>query len=160
MVSSSAPPDPMLFVVFQLGHDRYAIDAREVVEVLPLIRVKDVPHAPVGVTGVLDYRGAPVPVIDLCAISLGRPSARHLGTRTLIVRCADGNLLGLIAERVNEMLKREPADFVESGVTVDAAPYLGRVTRDTHGLVQWITPEKLLSPAVRDALFHQLSEAA
>jgi chemotaxis-related protein WspB len=150
----------MLFVVFQLGSDRYAIDGRELVEVLPLVRLKSLPHAPAGVAGLLDYRGAPVPVIDLCAMALGRPAAQLLSTRTLLVRCADGHLLGLIAERVNEMLKREPADFVASGVTVDGAPYLGGVTRTPHGLVQWIAPEKLLSPAVRDALFHPLSEVA
>ncbi len=150
----------MLFVLFQLGQDRYAIDARQIIEVLPLMRLKRLPQAPTGVAGVLDYRGVPVPVIDVSDLALGRAAAERISTRILIVDGADGNRLGLIAERTNEMLNREAADFVEAGVVVDAAPYLGPVTRDARGLVQWITPEKLFSPAVRKALFQQVAEAA
>lgn len=150
----------MLFIVFQLGPDRYALDAREIVEVLPLVSVKRLPHAPAGIAGVLDYRGTPVPVIDVSAMALGRASAQRLSTRIFIVQCADGHRLGLIAERANQMLKREAADFVEPGVTVAAAPWLGRVTRDNDGFVQWVECGKLLSPAIRETLFQQLAEAA
>lgn len=150
----------MLFIVFQLGEDRYALNGRELIEVLPLMTVKRLPHAPAGVAGVLDYHGVPLPVIDLSALALGRPAAERLSTRILIAEGTDGKRLALIAERANEMLKREPGDFTDAGVVADAAPYLGPVARDERGLVQWITPEKLLPPAVRAALFHQLEEAA
>jgi CheW-like domain len=36
----------MLFLVFQLGTDRYAIEAAQVVEVLPLVNAKHIPRAP------------------------------------------------------------------------------------------------------------------
>lgn len=160
MDSSSAPPDAMTFVVFQLERDRYALLARELVEVLPLMSVKRLPQAPAGVAGVIDYRGVPVPVIDLSVLALGRPAAQRLSTRILMVEAADGHRLGLIAERANEMLKREPADFTDAGVTVEGAPYLGPVTRDARGLVQWIAPDKLLTPAVRAALFQHVEEVA
>ena len=39
----------MLFLVFRLGNDRYAIEATQVVEVLPLVNWKCVPRAPAGV---------------------------------------------------------------------------------------------------------------
>lgn len=150
----------MLFLLFQLGLDRYAIDARELVEVLPLTNLKRLPHAPVGVAGLFDYRGTTIPVVDINQMALGWPSARRLSTRILIVECGDGTRLGLIAERANEMLKREAGDFVESGVAVEDAPYLGPITRDSHGLVQWIHPQELLSAKVREALFHGAAEAA
>jgi chemotaxis-related protein WspB len=150
----------MLFIVFQLGQDRYALDARELVEILPLIQVKRLPQAPAGVAGLLDYHGVTLPVIDLSELALGHAAVERISTRILIVELTNGCRLALVAERANELLHREPGDFAESGVAVDAAPYLGPVTRDAHGLVQWITPEKLLSPAVRDALFHQVAEAA
>ena len=150
----------MLFIVFQLGQDRYALDARELVEILPLMQVKHLPHAPVGITGMLDYHGIPLPVIDLTALALGHPAAERISTRVLIVELANGRRLALIAERANELLQRQAGDFAETGVAVDAAPYLGPVTRDTRGLIQWISPEQLLSPEVRDALSVQVKEAA
>jgi chemotaxis-related protein WspB len=150
----------MLFIVFQLGDDRYALNGRELVEVLPLMTVKRLPHAPAGIAGMLDYHGVPLPVVDLSSLALGRPAADRISTRILIAEGRDGRRLALIAERANEMLTREPADFNDSGVTISDAPYLGPVTRDARGIVQWITPERLLSPEVRDALFHQVEEAA
>ena len=52
----------MLFLLFQIGQHRYALDSRRVAEVLPLVDIKEIPHAPAGVAGVFNYRGVPVPV--------------------------------------------------------------------------------------------------
>ncbi len=150
----------MLFIVFQLGEDRYALDARQLVEILPLMQVKRLPLAPAGVSGMLEYHGVALPVIDLTALTFGHPAAERISTRVLIVELANGRRLALVAERANELLQREPGDFAETGVAVDAAPYLGPVARDARGLVQWVRPEQLLTPEVRDALFHQVEEAA
>jgi chemotaxis-related protein WspB len=151
----------MLFILFQLDQDRYAIESRELVEILPLMRLKRLPHAPTGVAGILDYRGVPVPVIDLSEMALGRRSAERLSTRILIVQSEGGQQMGLIAERANGMLKCESTDFVSSGINVGGAPYLGPVTRDARGIVQWISPEKLLSAEIRNALLlDDMKEAA
>ena len=147
----------MLFILFQLGRDHYALDAAQVAEVLPLVQVKKIPHAPVGVAGVFTYRGAPVPVIDLSELALGRPAHARLSTRLLLVRYPDATgakrLLGLIAEKATETLRREPGDFVASGVKSDGAPYLGPVLSDARGIIQWIEVEKVLPASVREVLF-------
>ncbi|MEP6670424.1 MAG: chemotaxis protein CheW [Chthoniobacter sp.] len=150
----------MLFIVFQLGQDRYALDARELVEILPLAQVKQLPQAPPGIAGMLDYHGVALPVIDLSELALARTAAHRISTRILIVEIASGRRFALIAERANEMLHREVGDFAAAEVAVDAAPYLGPVTRDDRGIVQWITPQKLFSAAVLDALYHPVKEAA
>lgn len=61
-----------LFLLFRMEGDRYALDAREVVEVLPLLRLKRIPEAPEWVAGVFSHRGVLVPVLDLCAMAFGR----------------------------------------------------------------------------------------
>ena len=78
----------MLFLLFELEVDRYALPARDVVEVLPLVALKRVPRAHAGVAGVMEYRGQAVPVIDLCALVVGRAAARRVSTRILVVRHA------------------------------------------------------------------------
>lgn len=62
----------MLFLTFQIANDCYALEATQVIEVLPLLNIKRVPRAPCGVTGVFNYHGAPVPLIDLSELALGR----------------------------------------------------------------------------------------
>jgi chemotaxis-related protein WspB len=150
----------MLFILFEIGRDRYALSARSIIEVLPLMNLKRVPCAPIGVAGVFNYRGAPVPVVDLNEMILGEPAARRLSTRIILViyplDALHPRALGLIAEHATNMIQRSVQDFMETGVESDSARYLGRVTNDTGGLIQWIEVERLLTPEVRDVLFREL----
>jgi chemotaxis-related protein WspB len=153
----------MLFFLFRMGDERYALDALQIAEVVPLVGVKQIPMAPAGVAGLIDYHGEPVPLIDLCQLALGKPARQRLGTRIILVNYPDQNgsnhLLGLLAERATEVMRRDPADFVASGVGNDSAPYLGPVAADVEGMVQWITLDKLLPPSLRDRLFPQSTSA-
>jgi chemotaxis-related protein WspB len=149
----------MLFLIFELGNDRYALDVRQIAEVLPLVSFKQVPRAPQAMNGLFNYRGAPVPVIDLSQLTLGRPAARRLSTRLVLVHYPDHtgqtHLLGLVAERATQTARHEASDFVASGVTNTGAPYLGPVVSDARGLLQWIDVRTLLPPSFRDMLFKE-----
>jgi chemotaxis-related protein WspB len=132
------------------------------VEVLPLVQVKTLPQAPRGIAGLLNYRGQPVPVVDLSEWALGRPAAERLSTRVILVRLPDASgrprLLGLQAERATETIRKEPADFAEAGVSNPAARYLGPVATDAQGMVQWIQIDRLLPDAVKAVLFKETVE--
>ena len=147
-------------MLFQIGCDRYALSARSILEVLPLMNLKRVPCAPVGIAGVLNYRGAPVPVIDLNEMTLAKPAARRLSTRIILVNytfeAQHLRPLGLIAEQATNMIQLSLQDFIPSGVESNEARYLGRVANDAGGLIQWIDVERLLTPEVREVLFHEL----
>jgi chemotaxis-related protein WspB len=147
----------MLFLLFQLGKDRYALEASRIVEVLPLVALKQLPQTPSGFAGLFNYRGRPVPALDLCQLTVGQPAAERLSTRIIIIHCADGRgeqrLLGLIAERATEMLRRNPRDFIDPGFKTKDAPYLGPVLLDPKGAIQWIHEQYLLSEHVRGLLF-------
>jgi chemotaxis-related protein WspB len=152
----------VLLLLFELENDRYALDARQVAEVLPLVCIKQIPHPPRGVAGVINYRGAPVPVIDLAELMLGRAARTRLSTRLVVVHYPDEHsqkrLLGLIAERATETIRRPDTDFVASGVTIDQAPYLGPIATDARGIVQLVDVSTLLPMSVRDVLFKQTVE--
>jgi chemotaxis-related protein WspB len=149
----------MLFLIFQLGQDRYALDATEVVEVLPLVPLKALPGTPAWVAGVFSYHGQPVPVIDLPALALGRPAARRLSTRTVLVRYpvagADhgARILAIVVEQATRTMRRDRADFIDSGVATPQARYLGPVAADAAGLVQLISVRNLLPDDVKAMLF-------
>jgi chemotaxis-related protein WspB len=149
----------MLFLLFELGSDRYALDVRQVSAVLPLVTITQIPQAPPAVAGLVDYRGTAVPVIDLQQLTLGRPARRRLSTRLVLVHYTDPGgttrLLGLIAEKATETMRREDSDFAPSGVTTEGAPYLGPVTTDARGVVQRIDVQTLLPAELRDLLFRE-----
>ena len=173
--------------MFHLGDDRYVLEASRVVEIVPLLALKQIPQAPRGVAGLFNYRGRPVPAVDLSEITLGRPAAPRLSTRIIVVqyeatrdhgttgpqdhgtssqwsrgqwsRGPSGHLLGLIAEHATEIIRKEPRDFQEPGLKLSGAPYLGPVSLDPQGVIQWVREQELLPPPVRDLLFGQAATA-
>jgi chemotaxis-related protein WspB len=149
----------MLFLKFRIGSEGYVLDTAQIAEILPLLEITPVPRAPAGVAGLINYRGKPVPVIDLSELTLGRPARPHISTRLILVRHGE-HLLGLIAEQATEMIRREAGSFADSGLASDAAPYLGPVTQDGGRLVRRIEVQKLLPPDVSRVLFRQAEENA
>jgi len=153
----------MLFVLFHLGKERYTLEANRVVEVVPLLELKRFPQSPPGVAGMFIYRGRPVPALDLCALTLGRPATEHLSTRIIIVNYGNTpdqeQLVGLIAERATETIRREPKDFSLPGVQLSAAPFLGPVLTDDKGVIQLISTQKLLQENLRGLLPQNPKEA-
>jgi len=147
----------MMFLLFHLGKDRYVLEARHVIEVLPLLELKRIPEAPRGVAGIFNYRGRAVPAIDLSELTLGRKAGELLSTRIIIINYPDESgkfhPLGLIAERATEIIRRETADFIEPGLKFGDAPYLGPVLTDGQGVIQWVHEQRLLTDNVRDILF-------
>jgi chemotaxis-related protein WspB len=147
----------MLFLLFQLGADRYGLETSQIAEVLPLVQLKQIPQAPVGVAGAFDYRGKVAPVVDLNHLILGGPARRRLSTRIILVNyplpIGEKRFIGLVAERVSAVMRREASDFSSVGVTTEKAPYLGPVTKDDQGLVQWIEVETLLPESLQSVLF-------
>jgi chemotaxis-related protein WspB len=149
----------MLFLLFQVGKDRYALEAARVVEVVPLLELKKIPQAPNGFAGIFNYRGRPVPAIDLCQMTTGQAAAERLSTRIIVVNCPDGRggqrLLGLIAEQATEMLRKEAKDFVEPGFKLGSAPYLGPILLDPRGPIQWVHEQHLISEQVKELVFSE-----
>jgi chemotaxis-related protein WspB len=147
----------MLFLVFELDGDRYALETRQLIEVLPLVNLKRLSKAPPGIAGMFDYHGQPVPAVDLSEVILGRAARRRMNTRIVIVNYPGADdtprPLGLIAERATATARLDAAQFNETGVSHGDTPYLGPVARDARGLIQWLTLPQLLPPAVRNVLF-------
>lgn len=151
----------MLFLMFQLGKDRYVLEASKVVEVLPLLAIKKMPHAPKGVAGIFNYRGKPVPAVDLSELALGQPASPKLSTRIILLNyendAGQRQLIGLIAEHATEIVRKERKDFVDSGMKLNQRR-TGPIAMDSSGVIQWIHEQKLLPPPVRDALFAEAAE--
>jgi chemotaxis-related protein WspB len=149
----------MLFLLFQLESECFAIKASRVLEVLPLLEVKALPLAPRGVAGCFNYHGQPVPALDLSEILLGRPAVARLSTRILLVQHEgpgrQRHLVGLIAEQATEILHRNPEDFVDSGIRIDDAPFLGPTLVDGSRCIHWLLDQHLVPERLSERLFPQ-----
>jgi chemotaxis-related protein WspB len=114
-------------------------------------------QSPPGVAGVFNFRGRPVPALDLTQYTLGRPASERLSTRIVIVNYTspqgDNQLIGLIAENATEMLRKDETEFIDPGMNLTNAAFLGPILMDSQGSIQRIHIRRLLSEQTRAALF-------
>lgn len=154
----------MLFLLFELGQDDYAIHSAEIAAVIPMVHAKRLPEAPLSILGLIQYYGATVPVVDVAALALGRPAHARTSTRIVLVRYRDefapGRLLGLLVERATSVFRCDAAAFETSAVASPGARYLGPVAAGPRGLVQWLNVEELLTPALSHLLFPEAGHGA
>ncbi|MBV8567623.1 MAG: chemotaxis protein CheW [Methylobacteriaceae bacterium] len=147
----------MLFLLFRLGDDCYALDCARVVEILPLLAIKKMLQAPPGIAGMLNYHGSLVPIVDLSEVALGRPAEARLSTRIVLARHGEEGreptLFGMIAENATETLRCEPADFEFREGASNAHP--GPLLAGPHGPVQRMDISGLLPASVNAFLSGQ-----
>lgn len=138
----------MLMLLLQVEGERYALESKHVLEVLPQIGLKKLHHAPEYIAGSLNYRDRVIPIVDLRRLMRGTPCQLHLSTRIVLVNFVRADhspcILGLLAEQITQVLDQQNVKFVESEVIVNTAPYLGNLIADEQGLIQCIRVEHLL----------------
>ena len=81
----------MLLLTFKAGANRYAIDVARVIELVPRVELRTIPHAPSFLAGLLGYRGKVIPVIDLGLLLNSAPCRDCLSTRIILVNDAPGD---------------------------------------------------------------------
>ena len=118
-----APPEPLQYLTFMLGGEAFAIGILTIKEIIEYGHLTEVPMMPASVRGVINLRGAVVPVVDLQA-RFGRP-ASPVTKRTCIVivetgDADDGQVIGVVVDAVNEVLEL-PASAIEPPPSFGAA---------------------------------------
>jgi purine-binding chemotaxis protein CheW len=112
---------PLQYLTFSLGDELFAMDIRCVREIIQYATMTTVPLMPAFVRGVINLRGAVVPVIDLQS-RFGRVSA-SVGKKTCVVifdavRNGEKVELGLMVESVSEVVDIATA-------AIEATPQFG-----------------------------------
>jgi purine-binding chemotaxis protein CheW len=113
------------FLTFSLGGEVLAMDIRLVKEILQYTAITEVPLTPPEIRGVLNLRGAVVPVIDL-AVRFDRP-VTPVDKRTCIVILEIGEseaatVMGIMVDHVSEVIEIAQGD-------IDPAPTFGNRLR-------------------------------
>jgi chemotaxis-related protein WspB len=143
----------MLVLMFRVAEVDYAVAVRAVIEVVPRVALRDIPHAPAYLAGLLRYRGGAVPVVDLGLLMGGRACVDRLDTRIILVDSgihggsvsgSGSGFLGLVAERVEDVRVVDESRRAVAGLEIAGASYLGSVYETDDGLLQLVEPAKIL----------------
>ena len=94
------------FISFAIGDDQYGVDIMAVREIKGWTDITHLPKQPEYVRGVLNLRGAIVPIVDLrCRLGEGLTETTSL--HIVIIVQIDGRQVGLIGDRVLDIVAVE-----------------------------------------------------
>ena len=172
----------MLLLILKAGANRYAIDIVRVIELVPRVELRAIPHAPPFLTGLLSYRGKVVPVIDLGLLLNGTSCRDCLSTRIILVNDLPGDqkretdqasssdetpghsttnpapelrLLGLIGEQVSDLLDVRSDQVVPAPVQLSQAPFLDAIVQTDAGIIQLIAVDRIRESLLKDGILDQ-----
>lgn len=112
--AATGSTDAQQYLSFTLGGEVFAIGILAIKEIIEYGGITPVPMMPSTIRGVLNLRGAVVPVMDLAA-RFGRPAA-PVGKRTCIVIVElggreDQQVIGVVVDSVNAVQEIAAADI-------------------------------------------------
>ena len=112
------PETPLELISFEIAEQEFCIDIRSVREIRGWTPATPVPQAPDYISGMINLRGAVIPVVDLRSrLGLGRtePSSRHV----IVVIHDETRIAGLLVDGVQETFQVDPG-LMQPPPNVDA----------------------------------------
>ena len=136
----------MLHLLLQIAGTRYALEATGVIEVLPIVHVEPLAPPIPGLAGLINYRGIPIPVVDLGLHFTNIPTPRRIGTRIIAVETpASVNVsrppVALLVERILGAAPLAPESFRQAG-----PEGARRVAHDPTGFIHLLDLAGCLQP--------------
>ena len=122
-------PAQIQFISFAIGNDQYGVDIMAVREIKGWSDITHLPKQPDYVRGVLNLRGAIVPIVDLrCRFGQGLTETTPL--HIVIIVQIEGRQVGLIGDRVLDIVSVDAAQIQQVPRTAQ-----GNTTDFLSGLV-------------------------
>ncbi len=138
------------YLTFSLAGEGYGVDILKVQEIRGWAPVTKMPNVPAFMRGVMNLRGAIVPVIDL-RLRFGLDAVEYTKTTVVIVvtvQASSGNrIIGIVVDGVSDVLNIEAADIQPApdfgaAVHID---FISGLTTTEAGMVMLLDADRLLS---------------
>jgi len=134
--AAPAPAEQEQYLTFTVGKELFGLGILAVKEIIEYQGLTVVPMMPVSIRGVINLRGAVVPVMDL-SVRLGKPPA-DVSKRTCIVIVeteldGEAQVVGALVDAVNQVLEIpaseiEPAPSFGTKIRYDFIRGIGKVS--------------------------------
>ncbi|MGH8145834.1 MAG: chemotaxis protein CheW [Rhodanobacteraceae bacterium] len=148
-------------LTFTLAGEEYGVDILAVREIRAWSRVTRIPQTPEYVLGVLNLRGAIVPVMDL-RLRFGLPREGYDDTTVVLVVAVEDRLFGLVADAVADVFDA-PEDQIkpvpDMGAVVDTR-FLKGLVGNGERMILLLDVERLMRPEEAEALDAVLPDVA
>jgi chemotaxis-related protein WspB len=133
----------MSMLIFYVGETRYALENRYILRVIPQVILQPMAHPSSNFIGLLNLGGSFLPVVDFCQVMEKRKAKSSFHTRIILIQEINKHypskrVMGLLGEKVLEILDLDEFQFVETQLYARDFPYLSKVFNDGKGMIHRI----------------------
>src|SRR5574337_1001561 len=146
-------------LTFSLADEEYGVDILSVREIRGWSRVTRIPQTPACLLGVLNLRGAIVPIMDL-RLRFGLEREAYGDSTVVIIVAVAERLFGIVVDAVSDVADIDPAAIKpvpDMGAIVDTR-YLKGLATHVERMVLLLDVEKLMRPEDVETLDAALSQ--
>ena len=131
---------------FRIGPELYALDIMRIKEIIRPQKLTPIPKAPSFIEGVINLRGAVIPVADMRK-RFDQPISEENSKNRIVVCSLAGQIIGLLVDEVTEVKRygREEIAPAPQFIKGPQAEYFLGVARCDDDLIMLIDLEKVLS---------------
>ena len=111
------------YLTFFVDEEQYGLNISNVKEIIASMNITNVPKTPDYIKGVINLRGAVIPVIDV-RLKFGLEEKAHDVNTAIIINVIDSVSIGFIVDRVEDVLSINQNQLTESprfGTNVDTS---------------------------------------
>ena len=151
--SERAARESMQVACFSVGGEEYAVDIMKIKEIINPVRITPVPKAPPFIDGIIELRGAILPVVDLRKRFDLPPTGLTRESKYIII-AVDGRIVGLVVDRVREVTRIELEQLRSAPALAvgDGARFFTGVFQRDGRIVMLVDLDEILSSTEKVAL--------
>ncbi len=142
----------MLCLSFNIDEDVFGISVNNIVEIIPLVRIKTIPYSPDCLAGLINYRGDIIPLFDITSIIKNRASKHLFSTRIIVVKNLNTTTklkyIAILAEQVTETIEYTKDKLKDPQLTIEKAVYLDKLLMIENKSIQLIDIDKLIDSEI------------
>lgn len=145
--SASAPTESEEVLTFSVGDAIYGIEIAYVNDIMAIEQITIVPKIPSHIKGVINIRGKVVPVISVRKRFGMEEVPYDDRTCIIVLEFEDGNQVGIIVDRVQEVLTIKSSDISKTpdSKNVNANRYIKSIINIDSGIKLLIDCDKLIN---------------
>ncbi len=140
------PQEIVQLAVFTVGDEEYALDIMRIKEIINPLRITPVPKAPPFLEGVVELRGAIIPIVDLRKRFDLEPTPPTRAAKYIVVGI-EGKIVGLVVDAVREVLRIAKSEIRPAPEMVkgESARYFSGVCRRSGRILMVLDIDQILS---------------
>ncbi|MFK5955770.1 MAG: chemotaxis protein CheW [Planctomycetota bacterium] len=135
-----------LFLQIGPAGGRFCLPVKNILEVVPCADLRQIPHGPNSLAGLLDFHGTLIPVVDLGLLISGKVSERRQSTRIVLASLDDTTRLGVLAEGI-QTTTRLKNQVSRCGNTSPSTHAFGK---DENGVLQILELSTIIPQEILD----------